>query len=293
MHEELQCLLTEEKLPQSYADQIDQYLIPLSEVIVNKFELHNKSTFIVGVNGAQGTGKTTLSKVLSMLLTEQQLNIVTFSLDDFYLTQQERKKLAITTHPLLRTRGVPGTHDILLLQNTLKNLVGASSKEEVTIPRFDKAIDDRYPKEQWHRITGPIDMIIIEGWCVAAPPQDEQLLNQSISDWERQQDPDGAWRHYVNRCLQQQYAQIFSQLDFTVFMKAPSFEQVFEWRCLQEQKLAEKRSDGNSLMNNQEIKEFISHYERLTKHCLDVLPQQCSALLSLDTNHAIKNMHIA
>ena len=78
---------------------------------------------MIGLAGGQGTGKTTISSILSLILTKFfKLNVFKVSIDDFYKTRKDRKFLSKRKHPLLITRGVPGTHDIDLMLNFFKKL---------------------------------------------------------------------------------------------------------------------------------------------------------------------------
>src|SRR4026208_2618132 len=104
-------LIEAEGLPGDYRDVVDRHWRPLSEEIAERWE---GRPLIVGINGAQGSGKSTLCKCLEVLLVEHQQRGVTVSLDDLYLTRAERLEAAMDHHPLFATRGVPGTHDIAL-----------------------------------------------------------------------------------------------------------------------------------------------------------------------------------
>ena len=95
---------------------VKSFLIPISFWIVSK--AYKKKPLIIGLSGGQGVGKTTISSILSLILTKYfKLNVFKVSIDDFYKTRKERKKLSKKKHSLLMTRGVPGTHDsnIILL----------------------------------------------------------------------------------------------------------------------------------------------------------------------------------
>ena len=72
---------------------------------------------IIGINGAQGSGKSTLADYIKSYMCAEGHSAVSLSLDDFYLTREERFQLSRDTHPLLATRGVPGTHDTALAIN--------------------------------------------------------------------------------------------------------------------------------------------------------------------------------
>ena len=56
-----------------------------------------------------------------------------------------------TIHPLFLTRGVPGTHDIKLLNNVIQKLKKRNFKT-VLVPKFDKSKDDRCHKKLWYKI---------------------------------------------------------------------------------------------------------------------------------------------
>lgn len=249
-------------------------------------------TLVVGINGGQGSGKSTLCALLQLILRQGfGLNVAGLSLDDFYLTRAERRQLADGVHPLLLTRGVPGTHDVALALRVLAALKSAQSGDRVTIPVFDKARDDRCPPDQWRNVHGPVDVIIFEGWCVAAKPEDEAALRLPVNALEAEEDRDGRWRRYVNTRLQGEYAALFAQLDVLLMLKVPSLEHVFQWRCLQEEKLAAGLRDpaqpATHLMDAAAIRRFIMHYERITRHMLAEMPERADLTLLVDEAHQI------
>jgi D-glycerate 3-kinase len=240
-------------------------------------------TLILGINGAQGTGKSTLCEFLRLILeTGFGLRVAGFSLDDLYKTRAEREILARTVHPLLRTRGVPGTHDVALGLATLDRLYRAGPADRVAIPSFDKAQDDRRPRTLWPRVTGPFDVIVLEGWCVGARPEPEAALEPPLNDLEAAEDPNGAWRRHVNGQLAGDYAALFGRLDALIMLKAPNMARVFEWRCLQEEKLGARR-----LMDAAAIRRFVRHYERITRRMLEEMPGRADVTLFVDDSHQI------
>jgi D-glycerate 3-kinase len=98
---------------------------------------------VIGLCGAQGSGKSTTAGRLGTRLEVNGYATAVLSIDDFYLTRAERAALADSIHPLLTTRGVPGTHDVKLVMHTLLNLLEAGAADTVPIPKFDKSRDDR------------------------------------------------------------------------------------------------------------------------------------------------------
>jgi len=112
------------------------------------------------VSGAQGIGKSTALKRVGEHFDHR---IAVLGLDDFYHTKETRAALAQEFHPLLEVRGPPGTHDLALLNSVIDRLLQAKSDDTVSIPVFDKKIDDRLPKQDWHAFTGPPLAILLEG----------------------------------------------------------------------------------------------------------------------------------
>jgi len=198
--------------------------------------------------------------------------------------------LAKQVHPLLETRGVPSTHDIPLALETIAKLVDGTA--ETLIPRFDKSRDDRMPEAQCDRISGTVDIIVFEGWCVGAQPQTDEQLTEPLNDLEAEQDADLVWRTSVNQALAGEYQTLFELLDELIMLQAPSFETVFNWRLEQEEKLVaglgnSASDEHHGIMSATEISEFIAHYQRITEHSLGEMPQRADHLYKLDSQRQI------
>lgn len=288
-------LIRQEGLPGSYAETVDQYIRPLAERIA-RWQADAGRPIIVGVNGAQGTGKSTLVLFLqALLVNESGCPCARVSIDDLYLKKAERQGLAENVHPLLATRGVPGTHDLLLGQQALDRLLTAGDGDETPLPAFDKATDDRVPRPQWPVHHGPASVVLFEGWCVGAMPDtDATHLKQPINDLERYDDADGFWRGYVNDQLRDAYGWFFDQIDRLVMLKAPSMDCVMKWRTLQEHKLAQRSGAAPEqgkmpagIMSDEAVRRFIMHYERLTRRMLVELPEHADAVFFIDDQHRI------
>lgn len=242
---------------------------------------------LLGISGAQGTGKSTLADFLDMASRElHDWRCAVLSIDDFYLTRAAREAMAQDTHPLFRTRGVPGTHDTDMLGAALDCLVALQDGESASLPRFDKSVDDRAPRSDWPVVTGPIDMIILEGWCVGSRAQSAAALATPVNALEQDEDPDAIWRGYANESLRTEYEPLFDRLDALVFLAAPSIEAIFRWRLEQEQKLA-AISSGCAIMDESSVARFIRFYERLTRHNLAILPEHADVVLTLDERHVV------
>ena len=266
--------------------QLNRFYLPISKMIKDE-HIKKKKTRVIGLAGGQGTGKSTISNILKIILKEAyNLETVIFSIDDFYKTLRERKKMSKKTSDLFLTRGVPGTHDTKMLLKCIKNLKKNKFKK-INIPKFDKSIDDRTKKNKWFKVKKKPNIVIFEGWCVGAEAQKNKDLNSSINELEKQKDNNKIWRQKVNSELKKNYKKIFNLIDKLIFLKVPSFKHVYKWRLLQEKKLR-ITSKGNKTMNDIQIKNFIMHYERITKHMLKILPKKADVIISIDEKHRLK-----
>ncbi len=287
----LKFLSSQEVMSEPFRDklgQLNKFYLPICKMIKEEF-LKKKQTKVIGLSGAQGTGKSTISNILKIVLKEgYKLDTVIFSIDDFYKTLSERKKMSKKINSLFLTRGVPGTHDVKMLFKCLKNLKNNKFKE-MTIPKFDKAIDDRFPKNKWLKVKKKPNIVIFEGWCVGAQAQKNKHLNFPINKLEKQKDNNKVWRQKVNSELKNNYKMIFKLIDKLIFLKVPSFKYVFKWRLLQEKKLR-IASKGKKTMNDKQIENFIMYYERITKHMLKTLPEKSNTMISIDKTHRLKSI---
>lgn len=241
---------------------------------------------IVGLCGAQGSGKSTLAAAIAARFAGS----VALSLDDLYLTRAARQQLAIDVHPLLATRGVPGTHDVDLGIATLERLARGLP---VALPRFDKATDDRVDPRLWSVIPECVRLVIFEGWCVGARPQPDAVLVTPVNELERTHDPSGRWRRYVNAALAGGYQRLFAPIDHLVLLRAPSWAQVLVWRQEQEAALRRSGAGGAGVMSDAEVAQFVSHYERLTRNIMDHMPAYAHTTIQLDYDRAAAEIHRA
>ena len=182
---------------------IKAFLIPLCFWIGKKAQ--KKRPYFVGLAGGQGTGKTTISSLIKIILTKYfKLNVFRISIDDFYKTRKERINLSKRVHPMLLTRGVPGTHDINMMLNFFKKSKIKKFKR-LKLPTFNKAIDDRFNKKKWYDLKNKPDVIIFEGWCVGAKSENSITLKRTINSMEKLKDQQQIWRKYVNQQLKTKY----------------------------------------------------------------------------------------
>ncbi|MEO6340138.1 MAG: kinase [Caulobacteraceae bacterium] len=277
--ERLKAFLAAEDLPPSFAEAVGAVYAPLAMRVAEAARRHGPG-FVVGLCGAQGSGKSTLVAVLEMLLDDAGLRTATLSLDDFYLPRADRAALADAVHPLLATRGVPGTHDVALAVDVVDRL---RAGEGALAPRFDKAADTRMA--DWDRLDGPTDVILFEGWCVGATPEPASALSTPLNALERERDAAGVWRTYVNEQLAGPYRALFGRVDMLILLQAPSFEVVLGWRTEQEHKLKARRArEGRGLaraMSDAEVAAFIAHYERITRRIQAEMPARVDVVVRL------------
>lgn len=216
---------------------------------------------VAGVAGPQGSGKTTLVTAYAAMHT----GVAHFSIDDFYIGKKRREGWARDGHPLLATRGPPPTHDLPALLGTLDRLQAAEAGQRISWPAFDKLSDDILPEQSWPTFTGKPDVILVDGWCVGAKPQGEAAMIVPVNALERDEDGEGHWRRLVNRHLAGEYQAMFDRLHATLYLRAPRFKVVLDWRCEQEEGLLGHKL---SAADRARISRFIQHFERITRHMM-------------------------
>ena len=263
--------------------------IPISFWIENKYKKKGE-TLILGFSGGQGSGKTTVTGILKIILKKFfKRRIHVSSIDNFYKTLEDRNKISNKIHPLLKTRGVPGTHDINLVKNFF-NIIRKKKFKKIKLPKFEKAMDNRLGKKYWFNIKQKPEIIILEGWCVGARPQPNSLIKRPINILEKYEDKDLKWRQYVNEKIKKEYKKLFVMIDHLIFMKIPNFKVVFKWRLLQEKKLKKNSYSKKKIMSYNEIKRFIMFYERITLQMMKDLSKSASVLMLLKKNHDVRKI---
>lgn len=231
---------------------------------------------IFGIAGLQGSGKSTLAAQVVALARTRGLRAATLSIDDVYLGPGARRRLARGVHPLLATRGPPGTHDTALLCAILD---AVRSGEPVRLPRFDKRTDRRLPPSRWPR-TGPLDLLVFEGWCLKAPAEDEAALVAPVNALERDEDPAGTWRRWCNAALARDYPAPWARIDRLLWLQPPGFGVVAGWRLEQERALVAGRQHAG--LSVATVERFVQHFERVSRQALRCLPGIADRTWGLD-----------
>jgi len=240
---------------------------------------------VLGISGLQGTGKSTLAGQVVSAATARGLRAAVLSLDDLYLDRGARLALARDVHPLLATRGPPGTHEVALGLSIIDAVRGHA---RTRLPRFDKLGDRRLPESAWPRVHG-LDLLVFEGWCLGTTAQDNAALAGPLNALERDEDADGVWRRWCNAALARDYPPLWGAIDTLAFLQPPGFGIVPEWRWQQEQSL-QQAAPGSRGMDRAQVARFVQHYERVSRQALQTLPMSADVVVRLDAQRRILAM---
>lgn len=261
-------------LPADVVAQTDALWRPLAERALAG-RRRPSGPVVLGLCGPQGSGKSTGARMIQALLRDAGARTAILSLDDLYLGRSARARLAAQVHPLFATRGPPGTHDVALGEALLDAL---GRPGIVRPPRFDKAIDDRADAAA-PALEAPLDVLVFEGWCVGARPQQPEALAAPVNVLEAMEDPAGIWRRAVNAALADDYQRLFARIDVLALLRAPSFGVVRAWRGEQEQALRARTGAG---MSDAALDRFVQHYERLSRWIDVEAPARADVVIQLD-----------
>ena len=230
-----------------------------------------------GITGLQVTGKSTLAAQMVELAAQRGKTVAVLSIDDVYLDHDARAALGRDVHPLLATRGPPGTHDVALACTTLDAL---RAGRPTALPRFDKIGDRRVQAADWP-LAGPVDLVLLEGWFLSTPPQSAEALLEPINALERNEDRDGVWRRYCNDALASEYPALWQRIDRLLFLQGPGFEVVPDWRWQQEQTL-QAANPHREAMTRAQVDRFVQFFERTSRQAMRTLPGIADRSVPLD-----------
>jgi D-glycerate 3-kinase len=237
---------------------------------------------VVAVTGSQGSGKSTFAKILVSQLKRLGKSAACVSLDDFYLSKQARADLAREVHPLLVTRGVPGTHDSQRLYQVLERFALGKGSVRLALPQFDKGSDDRVADTEV-----AAELLVVEGWCLGVQPQPPTMLEHPVNDLEKNEDAGGTWRHWTNEQIRQNYLPVWQLVDEWLLLQPPEFTQVVQWRRQQEMDLLPSQR-----MSETALQRFIQHYQRLTQWQWQHPIRGQGLKVDLTPEHDISNIHV-
>ena len=260
-------------------DYFSKLVIPIATQIFQKHK-NIKGTIKIYISGGQGSGKSVLSKFLKYFLVNRfNIKVADFSIDDLYLSKNSRIKLSKKVHPLLITRGVPGTHNVSNGIKIIKRLI--SNKHETIIPVFSKLDDEIAPRKLWRKFYGIPDVILFDGWCVGAEAQKEKHWREPINSLEKRFDKDGKWSKWVNKQLLGEYNQLFNMFDSSIYILVKNFKKIIKNRWEQEitNKNIDRKSQKSGFNNVDEIKNFAMHFERITLEMTDYMPKKSDVVI--------------
>ncbi|KAG0147892.1 hypothetical protein CROQUDRAFT_42095 [Cronartium quercuum f. sp. fusiforme G11] len=253
--------------------------------IINRFSLHNQQLvdsstirpLFVGLQGCQGIGKTTITENISKKLRNDpyNLNVLTISLDDLYLTRSSQIELEINrpNNDLLKGRGLAGTHDLpkmIELFKSLETINQMTIPRIIKIPKYDKSayngLGDREKELKIYEFNNKLDIIILEGWMTGFEPISTNQLKQKYE--ESNQDFNKSINYVkgqkfdnlsqINNLLIPYQNEIWNKLDLLIKFKPSDLNYVYPWRLEQEETM--KSKNGGKGMTEEEVKSFISRY---------------------------------
>jgi D-glycerate 3-kinase len=246
------------------------------------FKLKSKNKIMIA--GSQGSGKSSLSKLIKLYLEKfYDKSVIIISMDDFYLSKKQRTQLSKNIHPLFLTRGVPGTHDLGLMNKKIKQIL--NKEFPIYLPIFDKVSDTR--KRTYKKVL-KADVIIFEGWCAGAQPVNQNYLQKNFNNLEKNKDKNFIWRNSYNKYLNE-YQKIFSKFNYIIYFQFNHWNHVVNWKYKQELELRDKKKD---LALKKYLKEFVQYYEKVSKWMHLKVPKYCNILIKLDAHQKIKSINL-
>ncbi|MGD8931153.1 MAG: hypothetical protein PVI52_01190 [Chromatiales bacterium] len=303
LHPLLEQFCREEHIPGSLEQELWHIYLPFAQWIIRRASRvrHERTgAYILGINGAQGSGKTTINHILQLILRAGfHCKVVGFSIDDLYDTYPQRLQKGRQISPILaRVRG-PGTHDLDLGIEILDRLIEGKATR---IPRFDKSLahnqGDRVSESAWLEVSEAQDIVLFEGWNVGEAPFSAGGHDQPF---EKLRDGEGFrnWRDYYMAALEDNergYAALFNRLDDLVMIRIHDFGEVYKNREQAEAKLRRRIerqaseggvTEGMSAMTQEEVRRFVDHYEPWTRHMLREMPVRADLVLWMGSGHRI------
>ena len=259
--------------------------------IVQRILRHTGDTdrpLVIGIAGPQGSGKSTITCEVAVTLDRLGVESVILCIDDFYFPKSERERLSTHVHALLRTRGVPGTHDAALLMSTISAIVSSRTPDTlVEWPRFIKKLDDRdtsNPHSSRIPTSGRRWVVLLEGWCVGCLPLTD--IGTPVNELERMEDSDGDWRRYVDGQIRDHYMQIWNLIDLYIYISIQSVSLIRTWRTQQ----AVGNGEDLAVLN---MDRFLQFYERISRQMMSPLGRiKTDITIHLAEDHSIESVEV-
>lgn len=281
--------MSSSKIPQADIERVLSHVQPfITRHLNSQSSTSPKRSFILGLTGLQGSGKSTWTDALVTAIRQNfKYNTINLSLDDLYLDHDELVNVR-TNNPsnqLLQARGQPGTHDIDLSLSFFESLMDSS--KDTLIPSFNKSLFNgeggRAPQESWRCVPAgkSVDVVVFEGWCIGFQPLSDDVIKktwnkapqtQTMSRYPTQTLKDHAiedlWE--VNNNLAR-YCEMFmgpQHFDYLIHLDTDNLVNVYEWRIQQEHALWQMKNQG---MSDDEVVKFVKGYMPAYELYLDQL----------------------
>jgi D-glycerate 3-kinase len=244
---------------------------------------------IQGILGIQGTGKTTLTKIITIILNRIGYQTISLSLDDFYLTYQQRQQLK-EIEPSLIWRGPPGTHDLDLGMKILKQLHQRKKDQEILIPNFDKsAYQGQGDRTGFIPISAP-DIILFEGWFVGVRPINPKMFKDPPAPIITPEDKEFALK--MNKKLKE-YLPLWQHLDSLIVLIPEDYRYSKQWRKEAENKMI---ASGKTGMTELEIEQFVEYFWKALHPELFINPllenpDLVDCVISIQENHEYNRIY--
>lgn len=247
-----------------------------------------KHPFIQGILGGQGTGKSTLTAILTLILAQLNYRAINISLDDLYKTYSERVKLT-EQDPRLIWRGPPGTHDIQLGLEVLERL-RQPQQQSILIPRFDKSAWNGAGDRTNPEIVESVDIVLFEGWFVGAQPIDPDLFDRApppiLTPGDR------LFARDMNERLKD-YLPLWEKLDSLIVLYPLDYRFSKQWRLQAEHQMI---ASGKPGMDDRTINQFVDYFWKALHPELFIRPLTNNSdfvdlVIGINQNHSVVEIY--
>ncbi|CCD24542.1 putative ATP-dependent kinase NDAI_0D02280 [Naumovozyma dairenensis CBS 421] len=241
----------------------------LDKYIPQWFATGTRDPLFIFFSGPQGSGKSYTSKIIYEHLLKKysgegegnvgKKTIAYVSIDDFYLTHRDQLALneQYPRNKLLQGRGMPGTHDMSLLNDCLNAIQqrrgNNKDQDKLILPQYDKSKYNGEGDRSENNLVmdAPVDIFILEGWFIGFEPimktfEENDLLKGDMADVNA--------KLFMYSDLMWNNPEINS---LAIVFAADNIDNIYEWRKQQEHASIAKNGSG---MTDEQVKAFIDRY---------------------------------
>lgn len=205
------------------------------------------------------------------------------SLDNYYLSQSRRERLAREVHPRFLQRGVPGTHDMEWLLADYDRLCNGLC-EGLRLPVFDKSTDDLAPEALWQTVHSHPQVIFLEGWCVGSVPPVAPEKSHPADRNDLRDSTDEIWLSHVNQAWRTLSGELRKRLQQVWYIRVPDWDCVVDWRWRQERELPKMRMESRL-----DVEDFLASFHGIFRHMQESYSGWADQVLLTDQEH---NFHL-